>query len=422
MSLISVTCFGLAAALLFTVVRKGSDILSPGRIFGFIWLIAIGLADLKLSGLQHTWTTESWILVLLGPASFLLGIFLSTVVNLHTQLLPLATIRERLRSESIRDQRLFVLIVMLFLLYVAGYAIIAAAKGSVPLFSANPSRARMEFSMFGVGLLTHNMPLVIFFSAMYHVVVPGQRARKMVLKAISFVALLTYVFLLQRYQVIMVAVMCFTLLYYGTRAIRARTALFSVLGAFSFFFWIASLRAGRVVSYYLYSSSRMKFSPQFALATEPYMYLVMNLENLSRGVAKLEHFTYGYFTFDFILALTGLKHWLEEYFSIIESPFLISGYNTYTVFWTFYRDFGIIGLGLIPLLLGAGVGVLYYGLRLSPSLKRVGLYGVVIFVLILSFFLNPMGFLWFAYIVTMMFVVFRVTAVRHSVAPDPGAR
>jgi len=111
------------------------------------------------------------------------------------------------------------------------------------------------------------------------------------------------------------------------------------------------------------------------------MYVVMNPENFARSMEKLDHFTLGYFTFDPVFALVGLKYWVIEYFALNYTAYLISGYNTYTAYWWYYRDFGVIGTGFIPLLLGVVIGSLYYSMRKRPSFQILSAYSVCVFVM-----------------------------------------
>jgi hypothetical protein len=201
----------------------------------------------------------------------------------------------------------------------------------------------------------------------------------------------------------MMAMMCIVLLYYMTRKINFSNGFIIALLVIGFFYWVSTVRTGQLLQDYLYSQSRMKFGKQFSVLTEPYMYLVMNLENFARAVERNENFTYGYYTFDFIFALSGLKHWIGEYYSLDATPFLNCSYNTYTAFWTYYRDFGVIGLLVVPLSIGYGVGALYYSMRRRPTLIKLSIYCMAVFVLVISFFNHPLGYLWFIYNMVMVF-------------------
>lgn len=412
MNWISIIFFILAFLICCTMLKRGADILSPARVFGLTWSIVFALANLKLSKIQFDWTTAQWATVLMGPISFLIGLFISYVLRIGSRLLPISEIRQVVRAQKINEVKLFYLVVAAFVIYAVGYTIVFLIQEQVPIFSRSPSTARTEFSSFGVGLFIHNVPVVVFFTIVYHLLARDNRGRKLILKIISSMAILTYLFLLQRYSLIMISVLTFAVLYYATRHIRMRTVLLFVLIGILIIYSVATLRSGKIIQLALYTTSQMKFSPDYAIFTEPYMYVVMNVENFVHSVSKLNQYTFGYYTFNFALALTGLKHWIEGYFGIVDTPFLFSGYNTYTLFWTFYRDFGIIGISLVPLALGILVGYIYYSMRRYPTIKLVSFYSIIVFVMAMSFFINLLGFLWFVYIITWMVVILKLIRVK----------
>ena len=400
MNPVSFICFSGCLGIIISCFRKNADVLSPGRVFGFTWCLAIGLTQLKFSAHQYEWSAESWIQVLLGPVAFLVGTFVAYVLNLESRLLLVEDIRMNGTADRINEKRLFVAISMFFILYVLAYAIIYFVKGVDPvLFALIPGKARREFTLFGLGMFLHNVVLVVFLTVVYHLFVQEHRSAKRALKVMSVISILTYFLLLQRFQLALAAVMCFATIYYLTQHLRPRKfAIYAavITGLFSV---VSTLRSttGDLFIYYLYRNSQMRFPREYAILTEPYMYVAMNLENLARGIEKLDHFTYGTFSLDFVFATTGLKHWLGEYFHLDPTPYLVSSYNTYTSYWSFYRDFGPLGVTAIPLMLGLGVGMVYYQLRTSPSLWKVTVYGACVFVMAISFFNNPLQFLWFVY-------------------------
>ncbi|MGD0339225.1 MAG: O-antigen polymerase [Bacteroidota bacterium] len=410
MSWICIVGFGICSAIILSCFKRGADPLSPARVFGFIWSLSITLVEFKLSALQHIWNIDSWILLLLGVVSFLIGTFIAYVMNFKREMVPINSMRRLLRREEIRESRLFWIITLSVLIYSISYLVIFLVKGFLPVFAVG-AISRVDFYVFGFGVLINSTAFIIYFTVLYYFLVHGKKGKKVFLTFISLIAVGSYFLLLQRFQIIMAAVICFTLLYYASHYIRWRTTLlfFSILGGV--FFWIMTLRLGKLVLTYNYYWSRMKFSADYALLTEPYMYVVMNLENFARAVSRLEHHTYGYFTFDFITALSGLKYWVIDYFKLNRTPFLNSSYNTYTAFYWFYSDFGVFGLALIPLVLGFSAGLLYYRMRSKPTIKNVTAYGVMVFVMFISYFNFPIAFLWFEYNILALFLILRWTMI-----------
>jgi oligosaccharide repeat unit polymerase len=429
LSWIAWICFGVFFGIILSTFRREADLLSPARVFGLVWSLAIGLTELKLSRFQGDWNGQSWALLLIGIGAFFVGIFVSYILNLGKHLVPISAMRRTLREEEVFEERLFKAIWVSVAVYAVSYIVIYLVKGFLPVFAVGTKTSRVDFYVFGFGVLINSTAYIIFFTLLYHLLFPGNKKRKRYLTVLAVLAVGSYFLLLQRFQIIMAAIMCFTLLYYATHRIRLKTALPFLLAVTGFFYWIATLRLGSLLATYTYYSSRMKFSRSLALFTEPYMYMVMNLENFARSVNRLEHFTYGYFTFDSVVSTTGIEKWAGEYFGVDRYPFLVSGYNTYTAFWVMYRDFGVIGLLLIPLLLGLSAGLLYYRMRTDPTIAKVTAYSVMVFVMFVSFFVFPIPFLWFEYNLLALYLILR-WAVKprkteeelfiHSLRPQTG--
>ena len=416
MTTFSILCFLGCVIIVAVSLKREADPFSPARVFVFLWLLVFGLVQLKLSRLQHEWSTQSWVIVLLGPAAFLTGLFGAYVLNLNKPVVSLRETRERWRKQSVNEQRLFVAVTVMFVLFVVAFLVIRYIKGVVPpLFSFRPGLSRYEFTMFGLGMFLHNVVIVVFFTVVYHLLVQGHRTRKWLLKLMSFVSMLLYFLLLQRFQLILTGFMCFLLIYYATRHLRAATMGLYAGAAVGLFYWVSTLRSGiQFFILYLYQTSRMKFPAAYASLTEPYMYFAMNLENFARAIDKLDHHTYGFYTFDFVLAIVGLKHWIQGYFGFDDTPYLISGYNTYTSYWIYLRDFGIIGVFLFPLFLGLLFGSIYHAMRRRPDVKNIAAYGLALFVILFTFYNNPLAYLWYMYTVAAFAVILWSTRVRGT--------
>jgi oligosaccharide repeat unit polymerase len=416
MSIVSLIGFGICAILALSLLKRGSDPLSPARLFAFIWFMAIALMDLKFSHLQHDWNLESWFLLSIGVGGFLVGAFVGYVLHLDVKLLPISTVRQVLREEKINGDLLFRLIVFSVIVYAISYAVIYIVKGFLPIFVVGTRVSRVDFAVFGFGVLINSPAFIIFFTVLYLLYARGERLKKGVLITLAIFTLGSYTLLLQRFEIMMAAVLSCALLYYASNVIRVRTAIIGFALVAAFFFGIMSIRLGELVASYYYYLSKMTFPREYAQLTEPYMYVVMNLENFARAATLSDYHTFGYFSLDFVAALTGLKYWVLEYFNITRMPHLDSSYNTYTALFWFYSDFGVFGLAGIPWILGLASSTLYYRMRRSPSLKRVTAYGVLLFVDIISFFNFPIAFLWFQFNLLVLYLFLRWTTQRKSIS------
>ncbi|MBS4027438.1 MAG: oligosaccharide repeat unit polymerase [Ignavibacteriales bacterium] len=413
MSLISIFCFLVCFFILLSCLRKDADIFSPGRIFGFIWSFSIGLTDMKFSRLQHEWPLFSWFVILLGVLSFLVGIFIIYSLNSNKKQFTVYQIRTLVRSQGISEQRLFAIIILLVFAYSFSFVIETIAFGGLPLFSAFPDRARSEFGLFGFHLFVSGMPAILILIAEYFLIVPEHRIQKTFL-AILFVWIIgSYFFLLVRLNYITFLVIMFVIAYYTSRFIRFRNVLFAVGSIVALFAYLSSIREARYAEHFIYVISDMKFSETYASLAGPYMYIVMNLENFARVVEKLSQFTYGYYTFDFILALTGLKHSLANYFGLTDRIFLISSFNTYPFLLPYFRDFGFLGVVFCPMILGIVISSIYYWMKRTASLLPLVMYGCCLFVMFISFFVNVLTMLNFAFIFSL------ITVIHLFIIPKP---
>jgi oligosaccharide repeat unit polymerase len=406
--MITLLCCLVTAAVVVSWLRKGADPLSPGRLFLVVWAVAIGLTELKLSDLQHSWSLEGWFVLLVAVAAFLTAAFTMYVIHLDSPLYSLPSMREKMKQEHLRGRPLFLGIVAMFLSYAISYGVIYFVKGFLPIFSLQTALLRTEFQLFFFGIFLHMVVPILFFCAIFMVKVPSETVRKVLLVVVALVTFTSYILLLSRYQLIMGLTITVVFLYYATTKIRLWTVLAFLSAAVLVSAVILSFRTGELFQLFLWKTSKMHVPKEFAFVTEPYMYVVMNLENFVRGVERLEQHTLGLMSADFLLALSGLKHPIREYLQIENLPYLVSGYNTYTSFWTYYRDFGVGGLVAVQFALGIIAASLYYRMRLAPSLGKIIAYAICVFVIMLSFFINILSNLWFVSICFGMYVLFRI--------------
>lgn len=184
---------------------------------------------------------------------------------------------------------------------------------------------------------------------------------------------------------------CFV--YYSTKLLTVRNVAITVGIIVLLFYLTLQIREARYAENFIYVISDLKFSKTYAMFAGPYMYIVMNLENFARVVDNLSQYTYGYYSFDFLLAISGLKHPLAEYFGLQERIYLNSSFNTFPYFYPYYRDFGLLGVFIIPLSLGVVVGGIYMSMKRSPTVFNTSIYSFCVFFMTISFFTNPLTML-----------------------------
>jgi oligosaccharide repeat unit polymerase len=406
MSWISIVCFSLFFLLLLSLFKKGTDIFSPARIFLLVWTLSIGVAELKFSRYQIEWTLYSWMMLLLTLTSFLVGIFAVYSINSDKNVLPIPSLREKIKSIHLDSNLLLKIIYVLFALYILSYLISYIIIGYFPLFSVRPSESRVGWGLFGFGLLNHMSPPILFFIVVYWLFTKGEFLKKLLLIPTALITMGTNLFLLHRFDLVLWLIVTSVFLFYATEKMKFRNVILLLILFVGMVYGISALRLSRYITELLYILADMKFSVKYAYLTEPYMYISMNLENFANGVDRLTTFDYGFNTFNFLLALSGLQDKIFEYAAIKDFPHLItSNYNTYTSFFVYYKDFGVFGLGFIPFFIGAIISGLHKHMRKKPSINSIAFYGMFVFAILFTFFVNVLTWLHFMFNLGVIYIV-----------------
>ncbi|MBU0559646.1 MAG: oligosaccharide repeat unit polymerase [Bacteroidetes bacterium] len=390
MSLISIISFTVFFGILLSSFRKGAELLSPAKVFALIWTLAIGLAELKLSRLQSEWDIFSWFMLLIGVLFFLLGNYIAYVINSHQKFIDLHNVRSSIRSIKVNEKLLYSLILVFFIIFSVSFLTEYLIEGYLPIFTAQPDKARKMFGVFGIHLLVNGVNIILFLIAEYFILIKGKTSKKILLSVVFLISLSSFFLLLQRYNIFLLGVMIFGFLYYSGKHIRFRTFLIAFLIMAGLVVLIRTVRIAQFAEYYFYATSKMKFPIKYAFLSEPYMYIVMNLENFVENFDKIQFHTYGLFTADFITALAGIKHWVADYLNVDKFEYFISGYNTFPYFWAYYFDYGMMGLAAIPLILGFSISEIYYRLHRMPNLVNLTLYSIGFVIIVISFSSDPL--------------------------------
>ncbi len=415
MSIIAIVFFSIALLLALSYLRNQSDIFSPARLFILIWAVIIGLTELKLSWLQKEWPVYSWAMLIISLSSMLLGMFAVYVINFNKPIKTIDNIKYALANFDFDSRRILKVVVYLFFAYSISYIVIYLAVGFIPLFTNDPNSARTKWSLFGFGLIIHSAPAVIYFALLYYLFIKKKKITKILLAVIILVTLGSFILLLQRFTIVITIVLLLVMLYYGTRKFKG-SYLLGISSAFVLLIYsISTIRTSEFFILYLYKEAKMKYDRSLAFLTEPYMYVTMNLENFANSVKQYDSFTYGYFTFDFILALAGLKHTIAKSYYFEEFPFIVNkSFNTYTMFFAYYRDFGVLGLLIFPFAIGFAISSIYYWMRKNPSLHSISVYGLCVFVIIFTFFIPMLSWLHFVMNIVIIYFFSKYLIIQHK--------
>jgi oligosaccharide repeat unit polymerase len=390
MSLITFICLLVFLAFLFSGFRSNANFLSPARVYGMLWSVVIGLLDYKFSRLQFKWDPVDWFYVLLGVSTFLFGIYISYIININKKFLHPGEIRSVIRSIIIDEKRLFNFIIISFLIWLACFVAEWQIEGYLPIFTVNPDAARTRFGVFGLHVIVSSVNIVLFLIIQYFIFVRSHKIKKSILVLVFIIAMGNYVLIVQRYGFIILLMMVICLYYYAGKKIKGRTILIFVSILVVTIIGIQSLRMSELIKAYIIFESKIKFSMKYAEFAIPYMYLSMNLENFVKYYSHVDNHSYGFFSTEFIFHFFGAKYFVADYFHFGKFRNYISGYNTYPFFWSYYYDFGLFGLALIPFALGFIISEVYYFLHRNPNLTVLAIYSVAFSVIMVTFNSDPL--------------------------------
>lgn len=406
MDLIHIILASLFIFLVLTYFSQSSDKFSPARLLSIIWVIVLFLAQLKLSYYQFEWGLYSWFVILISIISFLMGCYVVYSMNFRKSVLTINQMRILLnRVDALNENKFFFWTNILFLAYIISYLVIWAIVGYIPAFTAHPNFTRVGWGIFGFGLFIHLTPIILYFVVVFWIKFKTL-SKRIILFLIGLITFGSFFLLYQRFSLVIGIILSLVYIYYGTTKFNFKNFLLFAIPLALIIFGLSTLRESELFIYYLHYISNMKTSLKYAAITEPYMYLVMSAENFAFAVEKLENHTYGLYTFDFITALSGLKHSLKEYLYISDFPHLLSPfYNTYTTFFIFYRDFGLLGSFVFPFLIGFVSSHLYYRMRINPNFHTISVYGMLVIIIVFSFFIPLITWLYFVFDFTVVYIV-----------------
>ncbi len=227
--------------------------------------------------------------------------------------------------------------------------------------------------------------LVMFLIIQYFIFVKAKYRKKVFLVLIFIGSLGNYVLFVQRFGMFILLMLGFCLYYYAGKKIKIRTIIIFVALIVSLVVGIQSIRATQFFSTYVFLESKMKFSSQYSELTIPYMYVSMNTENFVKYYPHIPKHSYGFFTFEYLIELSTIRKWFIDYYHFDKFKLHIGGYNTFPFFWTYFYDFGIAGLAIIPFIIGFVISEIYYYLHRNPNLVVLVLTAISFAIITSSF-------------------------------------
>jgi oligosaccharide repeat unit polymerase len=378
-----------AAYLYVHLAREMQNLTELRALFTLAWVGGQGLACLKLSKLQSDWSYITWLCFFLIYIGFGIGYEWGRKYSLDE-------VKEIGKDEG-KARRLFVCIVGLCVISLVCFTIEAVLLGFIPLFSDKP-HAYSYFHISGVHYFTISCILIPAITILYLKTgsVSGMK-KKCILAAANVTAAAIPFLCVSRFQLLFAVGFAVVTYLMVNRKMRLRTMVLIVLALLPVYVVLTVFRHHDVA--YLNGIFEMKFEKMPIFITQPYMYVANNFENFNCMVVQLSKHTWGVRMLFPVFALTGLKFVFP---ALTASPIFLTKpeLTTLTMFYDAYYDFGIVGVFLFAVLLGAAAKWMMRVVKKSDNPVSYLFYGQMAIYLGLAFFTT-----WFSNATTWFWLI-----------------
>ena len=370
----------IAEALFLFVInfKKTGSLVDLKGLFILSWIGGEGIACLKLSKLQSDWSNVTWVTFFLIYLCFQLGYDLWLGKRKSEEI-------QEVKRDAISARRILICILGLMVVSIACFTLEAAVVGYIPLFNSAP-HAYSHFHISGVHYFTISCILIPALTVLYTKVAEKVTGICLILLFLgNITAVAIPILCVSRFQLLFevgFAAVTYLMLY-------KRITWKMIVGLFLVMIpvYVLLTVARRHDVAYLNGIFEMKNAKTPIFITQPYMYIANNYDNFNCLVRDLPSHTFGLRMLFPIWALTGLKFVAP---SLVSFPLFVTKteLTTLTLFYDAYYDFGIIGVGIFSMLLGAAAYVL------MSEIKKVQ---------------NPVGYLFYAQFAAYLMLSFFTT-------------
>ncbi len=406
----------LAAIAGFIYYYRSSWLLNPAALFTLSWIGGMGVSHMKLSFLQGKWELMTWYCVLGAWVCFLLSYLLlrrklSKKPEKSEAGMEEARTGNVMNSPEKNESGAALFVFILTGVSWGAFFVEAILLGYIPLFTVETPHAYSYFHISGLHYFTVSCVLVPAAAVIYYSQLQTPAGKTGPVAVCTALSVLLPILMVSRFQLIFAAAIAmFTWAALNrqnlSRYLRPRLAAYFGIGIALLICLYVFLTFERAHSIsYLNGIFEMRDPNTPIWITQPYMYIANNYDNLNCLIRDLPEHTHGLRMLFPLFALTGLKFLHPEWTSF---PIYVTKeeLTTVTLIYDAYYDFGLAGVLVFSLVLGAAAALLEqlvfrYG-RNCPFLCLA--YGQFAFYLLFSFFTtwysNPAT--WFYYGITLL--------------------
>ena len=296
---------------------------------------------------------------------------------------------------KITNEKLFWVVLFLgFIPHIMGFM-----KVGIPILNQNElGEARDNYLPGGLSYLIFFLPLAITIAF-------SIKNKKLIILSIVLNAVISLVRVSKFDLLVVIIFLLFSYLKYGEKkssSIRKYLIFISVFMGIPFIFdWFYSLRFQQesVNANFQLSTTSISESLSGAISL-PYLYFTTAWSNLTQTVLSVTEFNYGAYTFFPFFSAIQLDDLISKVSSkvIYRHPF-----NTYAFLTDFYMDFGILGVIVIPFLIGLLVFYSYKKSLVASNPIKDGQFIILAIPTLMLFFSNHFTSVGYPFIVYILY-------------------
>ncbi len=361
--------------------RRTENIIHLRGLFSLFWVGGEGIACFKLSELSFDWNIITWLCFLVAFLGF--WVTFEFFAKLQGES---GGQRSSWFSFKGYERPLFLSMVFVTLVSLAGFIVEAAVLGFIPFFVKGVPHAYSTFHITGIHYFTVSCVLVPALSVLYFCIEQGRNGLRLILAILmDVIACLIPILCVSRFQLILSVGLAVLTYIAMEHRLKIAYGVGLAIGMIPIYV-ILTIARGHDVSY-LNGIFQMKNSQMPIFITQPYMYIANNYDNFNCLVEWLPSHTFGLRMLFPLWALTGLKFLVP---ALVDFPIYVTKeeLTTVTLFYDSFYDFGIVGVLLFGCILG---GVSFF---LTRMVKRIR---------------NPIGYLFYAQFAMYMILSFFTT-------------
>ena len=329
---------------------------NPIGVFSGIWFLTIGLATLRLHHVQVEWKFMTWVCIIAAFLFFVLGYY-SRLLNF---LKPIFKNYQDRNFDNSKKANFLLILIVFFSSLIA--IIIECFFCEIPMFSED----RYSYLRFGIFVLRYfgvSSALVLPLSCLYI----SKFKKQISIKEYIFIILMNIMMFFVPFLIVsrglVLATLFFTLFTLCAIYKKKEFIIIPIIVLIMLLSWKTIGNLKNMDDNYLNDALQMNILEQREDGKErkltfenvklmrTYMYFCMNYDNFNLNVNEIKY-SYGKSSFYPIYVITGLKFITKMEDPRYKLKRIMHAYNTYSILFLSYMDFGIFGIAVFMFVMG----------------------------------------------------------------------